>query len=235
MITQLCEGTNTSLRLNRLSFAEINQIKDTHMKLYGCAKTRSDRVRWVLEEIGASYEYVNINLFAGEARTPAFLAINPAGKIPALELDGEIITESAAICRTLADRFPDAGIIPEPGTVERGHCDQWCDFAISELEQPLWTLSKHRSLYPAERKVPAIEEVAIWEFSKAATVLSKGLGEQLYILGDMFSVADVLLAHTLAWARGYKVPLGHPNLEDYADRMLARPALGRVRALNAKP
>ena len=203
------------------------------MKLYGCGKTRSDRVRWVLEEIGAAYDYIPINLAKGEARTPEFLAINPAGKIPALELDGEIITESAAICRTLADRFSDSGIIPEPGSVERGHCDQWCDFAIAELEQPLWTLSKHRSIYPADRKVPAIEEVAIWEFSKAADILSKGLGDQLYILGDIFCVADVLLAHTLAWARGYKVPLGHQNLEDYADRMLARPALGRVRALNA--
>jgi glutathione S-transferase len=202
------------------------------MKLYGCAKTRSDRVRWVLEEIGVAYDYVSIQLSRGEGRTPEFLALNPGGKVPALEVDGEILTESAAICRFLGDRYPEAALVPPAGTVARGHMDQWCDFAIAELEQPLWTLSKHRAIYPEARRVPAIEAVALWEFERAARVLSEGLKTKPCILGEQFSVADVLLTHTLAWAKGYNVNFPGDNLVAYMERHLARPALQRVRDKN---
>ncbi len=200
------------------------------MKLYGCAKTRSDRVRWALEEAGAPYEYVHVDLGKGASRTPEFRALNPDGKIPVLEVDGMALTESAALCRLIADRHPAAALIPAAGTLARARCDQWCDFAISELEQPLWTLAKHRFALPAGLRLPAIPDTAAWEFQRAARALATGLGEQTWILGEQFSVADILLGHTLVWSRSAGQELPAPNLQAYLERALARPAYERVRA-----
>jgi len=83
------------------------------MKLYGFPQTRSSRATWALEEAGAEYEYVLVNLRAGEHKKPAFLAINPFGKIPTLVDDGQAISESAAICTHIAEKFPDDKRIPE--------------------------------------------------------------------------------------------------------------------------
>ena len=189
-------------------------------------------MRWTLEEIGADYEYVKIDLARREHRQPAFLAINPAGKVPVLEIDGLVLTESAAICRTLADRFPAAELIPAVGTVHRALCEQWCDFAISELEQPLWLISRHTEVLPEAERLPAVIPLAEREFARTVAILAAGLGEQDFILGEDFSVADILLGHTLAWARAVKLPLGGPHVEAYAKRVLARPALDQVRTKN---
>ena len=201
------------------------------MKLFGCDRTRSDRVRWMLEEVGAAYEYEPVDLLKGAGRSPAYRAINPAGKVPAFEIDGHYLTESAAICRLLVDRFPAAGLIPLPGTRERAQCEQWCDFAISELEQPLWLISKHRFALPEALRIAAVLPTAEWEFGQAAALLSRALDGRPFMLGEQFSVADILLCHTLAWARKYKLPLGAGNLDGYLERALARPAWQRVRAL----
>ncbi len=82
------------------------------MKLYGYPQTRSARVAWALEEANAEYEYELINLQAGEHKKPAFLAINPFGKIPTLFDNGQVISESAAICTYIAEKFPAAQLIP---------------------------------------------------------------------------------------------------------------------------
>ena len=82
------------------------------MKVFGHPMTRSTRVVWVIEEAGANYEYEKVNLLKGEGRQPDYLRFNPLGKVPTL-LDGELVlTESAAICTHIAERFPEAGLIP---------------------------------------------------------------------------------------------------------------------------
>ena len=90
-------------------------------------------------------------------------------------------------------------------------------------------MSKHRFALPEQWRVPAIMDTAKWEFSVALKTLSRGLGEQTFILGDRFCAADILIAHTLSWARSSELPLNHDNLDVYADRVLARPALARAR------
>jgi len=200
------------------------------VQLYGCSRTRADRVRWTLEEVGADYEYVPVELRKGETRTPEFLARNPFGKLPVLEVDQHYLTESAAICRFIADRHPAAGLIAAPGTLERARCDQWCDFAISELEQPLWLMAKHRFALPPEQRVAAVLETAVWEFERAVDILARGLGSKPWILGERFSVADILIGHTLAWARSSNQSLGVEAVVAYADRVLGRPAFQRVTA-----
>ena len=199
------------------------------MKLYGHPNSRATRALWALEEVQADYEYVHVDLKTGQGRSESYLALNPAGKVPTL-VDGElVITESAAICLYLGDKFPESGLVPPIGTAERAECYRWVSFAISELEQPLWTIAKHRFVLPEEKRVPAILQTAFWEFSIAASVLTKGLANRPYAAGEKFSVADILLGHTLAWARSTRIELGHETLNDYADRILNRPALARAR------
>ena len=200
------------------------------LQVYGCPNTRSTRVVWALEEAGAEYDYHKIDLLAGAGRRPDYLALNPGGKVPTL-VDGELVlTESGAICTYIGDCFPGSGLTPPAGSSERARYNQWCFFVMSELEQPLWTIAKHRFALPEKRRVPAVIETAVWEFAVAAKVLAIGLGEREYLVGERFTAADLLAAHTLAWARANKLPPADSRVEAYADRLLARPAWERARA-----
>jgi len=139
-----------------------------------------------------------------------------------------ILTESAAICTYIGDHFPGSGLTPPVDSPERAQYNQWCFFVLSELEQPLWTIAKHRFALPEKHRVPAIIATAIWEFGVAAKVLATGLGEREYLVGNRFTAADILAAHTLAWARAIKLPFGHASLDAYAGRLLTRPAQARA-------
>jgi glutathione S-transferase len=199
------------------------------MKLYGHPNSRATRALWALEEVRAEYDYVHVDLKTGQGRSDSYLAINPAGKVPTL-VDGDlVITESAAICLYLGDKFPESGLLPPIGSTERAECYRWISFAISELEQPLWTIAKHRFVLPEEKRVSAILQTAFWEFSIAAGILTKGIADRPYAAGEKFTAADILLGHTLAWARSTRIELGHDSLNVYADRILDRPALERAR------
>ena len=192
--------------------------------LYGMPNTRSFRVLWALEETGLEYDYRVVRLGKGEGQREEFLALNPAGKLPVL-MDGELVlTESAAICSYLADCAPERGLIPGSGTADRARYNQWCFFVLSELEQPLWTMSKHKFALPKEYRVRDMLPTAEFEFRRAARVLDQGLGEREYLVGQRFSMADLLAAHTLVWARAYKVEHECPRLESYLNRILQREA-----------
>lgn len=201
--------------------------------LYGMPKTRTTRVVWALEELGVEYNYHLVDLTKGAGQQPEFLALNPSGKVPVLA-DGELVlTESAAICTYLGDKHPESELVPRPGTAERGKFEQWCHFVMSELEQPLWTVGKHKFVFPEEKRVPAIIEVARWEFGRAAQLLARGLQGREYLVGGSFSMADILAAHTLAWARGFKMPHGIELLDDYQQRICSRSAFSRAREREA--
>jgi glutathione S-transferase len=199
------------------------------VKLYGCPNSRSLRATWALEETGASYEYVHVDLFKGEGQTAEYLAINAAGKVPVL-IDGALtLTESAAIVTYLGDRFPASGLTPV-GVEARADHLRWCSFVVTELEQPLWTIAKHRFILPRERRVAPVEDTARWEFARTAALLAQHLANRDFLLGESFSGADILAGHTLAWARSAKLPLESDILERYLDRLSARPALAKARA-----
>ncbi len=200
------------------------------IKLYGYPQSRSTRIIWLLEEIGVDYEFIKIDLMAGGGQTEGYLSIHADGKVPAIDDDGFVLTESAAILSYLADKYPESKLAPEPTTQQRVKYDEWCFFVLTELEQPLWTVGKHSFVLPEGKRVPAIIDVAHWEFLKACKVLEKRLGEQEYALGSSFSVIDILIAHTLRWAKAFKVPSGCKSLDAYRDRICARPSFGRVQA-----
>ncbi len=200
------------------------------MKLYGTPDTRSTRVAWALEEAGAEYEFIHINMKHGEHKLPEFLAINPGGKVPAL-VDGDLVlTESAAICTYIGDKFPQSGLVPPVSDpANRAHYLQWCFCAMTELEPPLWAIARHSRLYPKERQVPAVVETCQWEFERAANTLTQHLKDREYAVDSGFTAADIILTRILNWARGEGIAL-NPTLKNYANRMLARPAVKRANA-----
>jgi len=200
------------------------------LQLYAFPNTRALRAMWALEEAGLPYRLVRVDLMQGEHRQPAYLALNPAGKVPTL-VDGDLVlSESAAICTFVGEQVPAAALVPPAGGPERALYERWCYFVIGELEQPLWTIAKHTFALPEKLRVPAVIPTARREFARAVGALAASLGERPYALGEAFTAADILIAHTLGWARAAQVPLGHEALESYADRQLARPALARARA-----
>src|SRR5579859_1321782 len=120
------------------------------MKLYGFSATRSLRALWGLRELGLDFDYVPVDLTKGEHKTPDFLKINPAGKVPVL-VDGDLVLpESAAIILYLAEKYPEKGLLPRD-LKDRAEMYRWIMFSVTELEQPLWRITKHDFLLPEER------------------------------------------------------------------------------------
>jgi glutathione S-transferase len=124
------------------------------MKLYEFAPTRSIRVRWTLQELGVDFEAVTVNMLSGEHRSPAFLKLNPAGKLPVLEDGNLVLTESVAIVLYLAEKYPAKGLMPTD-LGQRAQLYKWLMFAATELEQPLWRIARHTHLYPEDKRLPA--------------------------------------------------------------------------------
>ena len=195
------------------------------MKLYGFGRpTRATRAAWALEEVGADWTYIKTS-----PASPELLAVNPLGKVPTL-VDGDIVmTESAAICTWIGRRHPSAGLVPPDGTAARAQHDRWCFFVLSELEQPLWLKAKHTFVLPPAIRVPDIRPAAAFEFAKAADVLEQELAGRPFLVGEDFTCADLLAAHTLSWARVAKFEVSDA-LKAYARPHLARPALARATA-----
>jgi len=194
---------------------------EASMKLYEFAPTRSIRVRWTLQELGVEFESVPVNLMVGEHRRPEFLKINPAGKIPVL-VDGDLVlTESVAIVTYLAEKYPHKGLIPTD-LKQRAQVNRWLLFAATELEQPLWRISRHTALYPEDQRLPGDVLLASQEFRAMAEVLEKHMEDRQFVVGESVTVADFVVAYTLDWADEVQLLDGFPHLLEYMKRMYAR-------------
>lgn len=175
------------------------------LKLYGGARSRASIVQWYLEELGQPYEFVLLDMQAGEHQQPAYLAINPVGKVPAV-VDGDFkLWESGAILLYLADKY---GAVPL--TVEqRGELAQWILFANATLGPGVFVEANR------ERELPRLMKF-----------LNQLFERQPFVLGEQFSVADVAIGSLLAYIPlMLKLDLSeYPAVVDYTQRMTARPA-----------
>jgi glutathione S-transferase len=199
----------------------------TAPRLYYMPRTRSSRVLWLLEEIGAPYELTEIR--GAQRRSEEHLRRHPLGRVPALELgDGTTMFESAAICLQLADLNPDAGLIGPVGSAERGLAYQWVVFAVSELEGPLFRWI--RDIGEGVSDSPAHDR-----FADAAGAMQSALADRDWLLGDRLSVADVMCASVLQGANTRELLRPWPGLEAYVQRAEARPAYTRAAAISDRP
>ena len=197
------------------------------MKLYEFGHTRSARCRWTLLELGVDFDSVELHPLEEKE---AIRLVHPLAKLPALENGGRHLFESAAICNFLADRYPDKGLIANPGTWERAEHDQWTFFALTEMEAYLWSSAKHTRFYPEDKRVPQILPRNSDEFAAAAEVLDATLAERDFLVGGSFSVTDIIVGYTVSWGEraGELGPFQH--LGAYLDRLCERRHCTLVRA-----
>jgi glutathione S-transferase len=196
-------------------------------RLYYMPRTRSSRVLWLLAEIDARCELVKL---APEQRTSAeHRARHPLGRVPALELDdGTVMFESAAICLQLADLHPEACVIAPLGSPERALVYQWVLFAMTELEAPLYRWiceAAENSADPPSRE----------RFAQAAAALETALDGRDWLLGDRFTVADVICASVLGGAHTRGLLTEWPGLQAYVERGESRPAFIEASAISNQP
>jgi glutathione S-transferase len=201
------------------------------IKLYGGGPSRWVKCYWTLRELEIPFEPVVVSLQKGDTRTPEFLAKNPFGKIPVLE-DGDVrLRESSAICTYLAEKRPEKGLLPKPGSADRALVSQWMSFAVADLEQPLWRTMRHRFLYPEEGRIPGEIEIAHADFKALAVTLERELRGD-YAVGGRFTLADLTLAYTLKWSRieriiGADLLTTFPRLIEYTNFHTSRAAFPR--------
>ncbi len=192
------------------------------MKLYEFGPTRSIRARWTLQELGVPFESVPVDLTKGEHRTPAFLALNPAGKLPVLVDGDRVLNESVAIVLYLGEKYPAKGFVPANLEL-RAELYRWLLFVTTELEQPLWRIARNTSLYPEAERQPTDVAIAGREFREMARVLEQHMDGREFVVGDRVTVADFVTAYTLDWGGEAGLMDGFPNLKAYVERMYARP------------
>jgi len=201
------------------------------LTLYHSTQSRSVRPRWLLEELGAPYELVRLNLGAQEHKRPEYLRINPNGTVPAL-VDGDLaLFESAAICQYLADRFPEKRLAPPVGTAARGLYYQWNHYAMAALEPPIVTIFLHTIRRPEPERNATLVAEARAQLGPVLDVIERALAGRDFILGNDFTAADVMVGSTLGWARMLgMIDDARPNIAAYVTRLAARPAFQRAGA-----
>ncbi|MBA2675953.1 glutathione S-transferase family protein [Ramlibacter sp.] len=200
---------------------------------YTNPQSRARVVRWMLEEVGQPYR-TEVLAYGTTMKAPAYLAINPMGKVPAIRHGSTVVTEGAAICAYLADAFPQAGLAPPPGSPLRGPYYRWLFFAAAPMESAI----TNRALgfeVPPERKAMA----GYGSYDDVMNTLEKAVGHGGYVAGDQFTAADLYLGAYIAFALQFGTIEKRPAFERYAQLVTARPANARAQeidnALMAKP
>ena len=195
--------------------------------LFHAPNTRSSGVLTLLEELGAPFDLRVLDMKGGENRQPAYLAVNPMGKVPAV-LDGDkLVTEQVAIYLHLADRFPAAGLAPAVDDPDRGRYLRWMVFYAASFEPAVVDRALQRPDPPL-----AMSPYGTYEAVMAAVqgMLSPGP----FVLGERFSAADVLWGSALAWTMMFGIVPKLPEFVAYAEQVTARPAFAKVRARDAE-
>jgi glutathione S-transferase len=200
---------------------------DRRVTLYHAPNSRSSGTLILLEELGAPYDLQVLNLQAGEQRQPAYLSVNPMGKVPALRHGDAILTEQVAIYLYLADLFPEAGLAPHIGDPLRGPYLRWMAFYAACFEPAV--------VDRAAKREPLPEKMSPYgDFDTMLGTLVGQLAAGPHFLGERFSAADVLWGNALGWTTKFDLVPKLPVITDYVARIGARPAADRVRAKDAE-
>ena len=190
------------------------------LTLYTNPHSRGTNVRWMLEECGADYDTVGVR-FGAEMKAPAYRAINPMGKVPALTHGDTILTETAAILTWLAERYPEKALIPEAGSDARGEYYRWLCYAAVDRMRAIENSAELRTA------------IGYGDFDTAFAVLKARLQDRAHIVGEHFTALDLYYSGLLQWLiqRAQVLPADSVYL-DYMNRHLARPAHQRAIALD---
>jgi glutathione S-transferase len=205
--------------------------------LWGVGTSRTIRPHWAFHELCLDFEIRPILPRTGETQTPEFTTLSARQKIPLLQDNGLVLTESAAIVTYLSDAYgqPHNRLVPiDPGP--RAQCLEWCFFIISELDATsLYVMRRHGDLRHIYGEAPQANTAAAEYFQKQMRTVERALAQNpQYILGDRFTAADILLSTCVTWAIRYGVPVSATVLA-YNERATARAAYARALETNAPP
>ena len=193
---------------------------------YTNPQSRGRIVRWMLEEVGQPYR-TEVLGYADSMKAPAYLAINPMGKVPAITHGDVVVTEAAAICAYLADAFPQAGLAPPLGDRRRGPYFRWMFFAAGPLESAV-TDKRFGIEVSGDMKRMA----GYGDFADAVNGAEQALKAGDYILGDRFSAADVYFGSAIGFFLQFGSIEPRPAFVTYSERLQNRPAAIRAREID---
>ncbi len=202
------------------------------LSIYGVARTRAFRAFWVAEELGVPYEHHPVEIGDAGARTPEFLALNPNGRLPVI-VDGDfVLPESLAITLYLAKKHSLGQLYPAK-LEDEARVWQWSFWAIAEVDRGvnIWSLHAVR-LPPAERN-SALRDEALKVIASPFKVLDTALAQQPYLLGGVFTIADLNVAAVISRAADMDLA-AWPHLKAWLMRCLDRPAARAALALKTK-
>ena len=200
---------------------------DDTVTLFHAPHTRSSCALTLLEELGAPYRLHVLNMKAGEQRQPAYLAVNPMGKVPAILHRGELVTEQVAIFIHLADAFPDAGLAPGLGAPGRGPYLRWLAYYGACFEPALTDRALKREPAP-----PSLSPYG--DYDTMLDTVTRELAANPYLLGDRCTAADILWGNAFDWAVMFKLVPETPVIADYVARITGRPSARKVAELDAR-
>ena len=189
--------------------------------------SRGRIVRWMLEELGIGYRTV-LQQYGKSMKSPDYLAINPMGKVPALEHRGVVVTETAAICAYLADAFPDAGLAPALDDPQRGTYLRWMFFAAGPVEAAV-AANALGQLPPPEKA--GVVGYGSYEQTMDALELAAASASP-WLLGERVSAADVYVGSQIDFGLAFKSIPERPAFTAWAGRLRGREAYQRARAID---
>jgi len=188
--------------------------------------SRGRIARWMLEEVGQPYRAEMVG-YGPAMKAPAYLAINPMGKVPALRHGDVIVTEGAAICAYLADAFPQAGLAPPPGAPARGPYYRWLFFAAGPIEASVTNKAMGFDA-PAEKE----GTLGYGSLDAVMNAVEGALKHSDHIAGDRFTAADVYLGSQIGWGMQFGTIEKRPAFQAYWERIGSRPAAVRAREMD---
>lgn len=193
---------------------------------YTNPQSRGRIARWMLEEVGQPYRTEVLD-YSTTMKAPAYLAINPMGKVPALAHGDAIVTECAAICAYLADAFPQAGLAPPPGDRRRAPYYRWLFFTAGPVEAAVSNTALGFAVPPERERMMGYGNV-----ERALATLEGAVSQADYLIGSGFSAVDVYVGSHLAFGMMFGTIDRRPAFQRYVQRLTARPAYVRAQELD---
>jgi glutathione S-transferase len=194
--------------------------------LYTNPMSRGRIARWMLEETGQPYRTEVLD-YASTMKAPAYLAINPMGKVPALRHGEAVVTETAAICAYLADAFPQAGLAPPPNDRLRAPYYRWLFFSAGPVEAAISNKALGFAVPPERERMMGYGTVA-----QALDTLEMAVSRTPYVAGDNFTAADVYVGSHIGFGMMFGTIDKRSAFEKYWQRISSRPACVRAKELD---
>ncbi|MGI9475419.1 MAG: glutathione S-transferase family protein [Hyphomicrobiaceae bacterium] len=200
----------------------------TKLTVYGVGTSRALRAHWAMAELGLPYRTEQIQSRSGQTQTPAYTQLDPRQKIPVLQDDDFILSESSAIITYLAETYgtPDNQLVPTDPR-QRARYNEWVSFICMELDATsLYVLRRHEGLPQIYGEAPVANQAARAYFTRMIEAAAVRFDENCpYLLGERFTGADMLMMTILGWAKNLEPPIPLPAVfEVLHDRIAERPA-----------